>query len=133
MAVFQQGNKRARKLSVTEVQEIRKLYAEGYKTQGQLSREFSVSVIQIGRIVRGEVWQDIPVAAETLSPGELKDVMDRALALQKSLIAEGKIPPSPLDGGDAPGTVEGAVAKLQQDAKRPHELVDGVIKELSNE
>ena len=43
------------KLTQAQVDEIRRLYAEGY-TQGSLCRHFRVSIAQIGRIVRNESW-----------------------------------------------------------------------------
>jgi hypothetical protein len=47
---------RAAKISPANAIEIREKYAQGW-TQGRLSREFKLSVGQIGRIVRGESWQ----------------------------------------------------------------------------
>lgn len=46
---------RAAKLDWPTVQRIRELYAEGF-SQGRISREFGISVAQIGRIVRHEAW-----------------------------------------------------------------------------
>lgn len=48
------------KLTASQVQDIRILYNRGDCTQAQLSRDFGVTVIQIGRIVRNEVWQNLP-------------------------------------------------------------------------
>ena len=107
MTAFAQGNRRASKLSMSDVQEIRRLYSEGRVTQGSLSRQFHVSVIQIGRIVRGEVWQQLPVLGNMISEGELKDSEER---MGRWLVETGKmdrLPPSPLDGGDAPDETQG--------------------------
>ena len=68
-----------------EVQEIRHLYNQGRVTQGDLSRRFGVSVIQIGRIVRGEVWQQLPTLEHLMSQGELRESADRMLAMQEQL------------------------------------------------
>jgi len=91
MPNFSQGNRRASKLSFPEVAEIRRLYAQGVITQGDLSRRFGVSVIQIGRIVRGEVWQQLPVMDRGMSEGELKESAERMLALQQSLTGAAKL------------------------------------------
>lgn len=56
---FQGKNSRAAKLTVQKVLEIRRRYAEG-DTQSLLSRVYQVSLVQIGRIVRGESWQQVP-------------------------------------------------------------------------
>lgn len=61
MSKFNQNNSRASKLSPVQVHEIRSKYAAGY-TQASLCREYGISIGQIGRIVRGESWQQFPVA-----------------------------------------------------------------------
>jgi hypothetical protein len=48
--------------------QIRQLYHKGY-TQASLSRHFSMSVNQIGKIVRGEAWQHLPLDGEGFVPG----------------------------------------------------------------
>lgn len=55
---FNRGNRRAAKVNGETVIVIRQLYEQGW-TQNQLSREFQLSIGQIGRIVRGEVWQNV--------------------------------------------------------------------------
>jgi|SRR5215471_10362327 len=57
MAKFQLGHKRAARLTATLVMEMRERYARG-ETQGSLARAFHLSVGQVGRIVRGESWQE---------------------------------------------------------------------------
>ncbi len=57
------------KLNLETVVQIRMMYANGY-SQGKLSTLFPVSVIQIGRIVRGEVWKDAPT--EVLNAEEVR-------------------------------------------------------------
>ena len=59
MSKFGRRNGKAAKLTAREVIEIRKLYASSQATQGRLSIDFGISIGQIGRIVRGEVWQDL--------------------------------------------------------------------------
>lgn len=83
MAEFQRRNVRASKLGVKQVQDIRKLYGRGDCTQGQLARDYGVSVVQIGRIVRGEVWQGLPQEVTAI---ELDATAKRLLELQQSLV-----------------------------------------------
>jgi hypothetical protein len=45
------------KLTPTQVLEIREKYWQQHYTQGALCREYEVSVVTIGRIVRGESWK----------------------------------------------------------------------------
>ena len=52
-----QTNLNAAKLTATAVAEMRRLRAAG-ATQGALARMFGVSVVQVGRICRGEAWQE---------------------------------------------------------------------------
>ena len=59
MAKFQQGNRRNAKLGIDAVHNIRSRYESGV-TQGQLARDYGMSANQIGRIVRGESWADLP-------------------------------------------------------------------------
>ena len=54
--MFNQRNTAAKKLTSELVEELRTRY-EGGETQGKLSRDFGISVGQVGRIVRGESWQ----------------------------------------------------------------------------
>lgn len=105
MSAFTQQNSKASKLSASEVVEIRRLYLEGM-TQGALCREFGVSIVTIGRIVRGETWQRLPVAEKPLSEGEMKESQARVLAMLAEDPGEStglpptsavRIPPSPLD------------------------------------
>jgi hypothetical protein len=81
---FQKNNLRRAVLTMTKVQEIRAFYNQGHVTQGQLARDYGVSVVQIGRIVRGEVWQGVGPAAS--SKRELDDTAERLLALQESML-----------------------------------------------
>lgn len=61
---FNHRNSRAAKLTPEQIITIRMRYDnEAYCTQGKLSREYGVSVQQIGRIVRGEAWQALPGGA----------------------------------------------------------------------
>ena len=55
MAKLRTFNARSAKLTGEQILEIRDLYEAGW-SQGRLAREFKMSVVQIGRIVRGESW-----------------------------------------------------------------------------
>lgn len=50
--------RRNAKLTPGQVLEIREKYWQQGYTQSKLSREYRVSVAQIGKITRGEAWQD---------------------------------------------------------------------------
>jgi hypothetical protein len=66
MTKFGQGNIRAAKKTPDEILDIRQKYAEGW-SQGRLARYSGLSVGQIGRIVRNEVWQqyaEVPTEQE---------------------------------------------------------------------
>ena len=121
MSAFTQQNSKASKLSASEVVEIRRLYLEGM-TQGALCREFGVSIVTIGRIVRGETWQKLPVAEKPLSEGEMKASQERVLAMLAKPVKDSPLtrrqPVSPLDDeGEAPDELPPAgLTALQQRA-----------------
>lgn len=54
---FRQGNVQGKKLTPSKVYEMRQRFFEQGWTQGALAREYGVSVGQVGRITRGESWQ----------------------------------------------------------------------------
>jgi hypothetical protein len=53
MAKMRSYNTKGRKLDTAQVQEMYQRLLEG-ETQGSLAREYGISVIQVGRIARGE-------------------------------------------------------------------------------
>lgn len=55
---FWSGNTKAAKLTPSIVLRMREEYGKG-ATQGDLCRRYGVSITQVGRIVRNEVWQDV--------------------------------------------------------------------------
>ncbi len=76
---FNRHNNRAAKVTHTIVLEMRERYALGW-SQGRLAREYHLSVGQVGRIVRGESWQQfstIPAGSSGVIDEELQR---RALA-----------------------------------------------------
>lgn len=48
--------RRAQKLTIEQVEEIRELYATGKYTQEKVGEKFGVSQVMIGRIVRNKNW-----------------------------------------------------------------------------
>lgn len=92
MSKMRKYNTRSAKLSNSQVIEIRQHYADGW-SQGRLAREFDMSVVQIGRIVRGESHRglksfkserELRLEAENLviDPQELRESIERVKAQQ---------------------------------------------------
>ncbi len=121
MSGYGQRNRAAAKLTPYDVQQIRRRYTEG-ETQGKLARDFSVSVGQIGRIVRNESWNSTGLVAPRVEATreELEMSAARLLRLQEQTRAERSgPPPSPLDGGDAPSESNGeGLSTLSEVAKK---------------
>jgi transcriptional regulator with XRE-family HTH domain len=129
--MFERNNRTAKKLTLSQVAEIRELYAQG-ATQGQLCRRFSVSVGQIGRIVRGESWASEQVPTSVPRQSDIEASAQRLLRVQAQVQQAPELagmaaevagkpyrapPPSPLEGADAPGETEGAsLSKLNERA-----------------
>lgn len=88
MPEFQRKNTRASKLTYDQVADIRARYAAG-KSQGALAREYKMSAVQIGRIVRMESWTDVPAAPATKA--ELHASALRLLALQHEVSGTAKL------------------------------------------
>lgn len=78
---FKSGNNKAAKVTPTIVLNIRRDYAQGC-TQGELVRMYRLSIAQIGRIVRREVWADV---VEEPTPEVLSESAARMLALQRQV------------------------------------------------
>lgn len=55
------GNRQAAKLGAVDVERMRLWYEQGM-TQRELGERFGLSVVQVGRIVRGECWKDTGAA-----------------------------------------------------------------------
>lgn len=52
------------KLTLEDVQEIRRLYKLGGTSQREIAKEFGISRAQAGRITSGQNWKDVPPAPE---------------------------------------------------------------------
>jgi hypothetical protein len=61
MSRFAPGNSKAAKLTNEQILEMRQKYEGGEYSQGRLAREFGISVNHVGRIVRGESRQSVPL------------------------------------------------------------------------
>lgn len=78
---FKNGNRGRPTLTAQEVLNIRASWGRGM-TQGELSRRYKISVVQIGRICRGESWQNI---IGMPSDADIEASARKMLALQESL------------------------------------------------
>lgn len=56
MGTFGRGNRGGSKMGAVVVERLRKDYEEGM-TQRALGEKYGLSVVQVGRIVRGESWK----------------------------------------------------------------------------
>jgi len=77
MTQFQPGNTKSTKLTNEQVLDIRLKYQDEGWTQAQLARHFGVNVNTVGRIVRGETRQRVPM------PTDPHEMARRLMALQE--------------------------------------------------
>lgn len=75
---FSRGNTKAAKLSNEEVYAMRREYEEG-ATQAFLSRKYGLHINTVGRIVRGEARQSVPMADPNLDPDK---TLEKLLEIQ---------------------------------------------------
>ena len=59
MGIFGKNNRRAARLKADDVQMLRLNAMLGY-TQKKLAKMFKLSEGQVGRILRGDSWKDLP-------------------------------------------------------------------------
>ncbi len=77
---FQRSHLKAAKKTPLEILQIRLKYSQG-SSQGELAREFGLSVGQIGKIVRNEVWQSVGATPRTEGEVQLNQItQERILA-----------------------------------------------------
>lgn len=81
MAKFWRQNNRAAKITAALAVQIRKEYQSGLVTQGDLARMYKLSAVQIGRIVRGESWQNTPMLEPSVE--EQRAILERLINVQK--------------------------------------------------
>lgn len=84
MKKFTLNNRHASRLTENQVLEIRERYRTGRVTQGVLSREYGVSIVQIGRIVRGEVWQNV---IPEVTDDEIRASAERLMKVQNATVS----------------------------------------------
>lgn len=80
----------SRKLTLELVQQMRKDYGDG-ATQGALARYYGVSVVQVGRIVRGECWME-GAGVRMPTQAEMDATLARLLAIQEDVKKYGPTP-----------------------------------------
>lgn len=85
MSKFHKGNIRARKLTASQVLEMRELYHEQAWTQSALARRYQVSVITVGRIVRGESWQSFAMPVNATDIADAEAIVDSAQPVDLNL------------------------------------------------
>lgn len=81
MAKFSAHNSRAAKVTAEMVLRMRLEYAKG-ATQNELADRYDLSVVQVGRIVRGESWRHVANPAKALSAEELAAVARRLIDIR---------------------------------------------------
>lgn len=118
MGKFTRNNKTSSKLTASQVYDIREKYTKGF-SQGALAREYGVGVGQIGRIVRGEAWQEF-AQPEDLRSTELQAVAQRMV---KGLITDEEIEESQRKLNELIGKDQGLgiVDKLVENIKQEKE------------
>lgn len=123
--MFARRNTAGRKVNSDQVEELRRRYDAG-ETQASLGRAYGLSVVQIGRIVRGESWTGSasnPARQVIMQPSdaELQESAQRMWEQQQALARTATpvvAPPSLLDGGDTPDETAGTgLAAMQAKAK----------------
>jgi hypothetical protein len=119
MTKFRLGNIRNAKLTPEEVVEIRERYWHGMESQGALCRAYNVSRDTIGRVVRGESFQEYggpvpggrekPAAQRLAEAGEDRALMNDAPEPDGAAIAASLaklntlLPPDKQVGGEPAG------------------------------
>lgn len=133
---FSKGNVRAGKLTASQVLELRELYAGGW-SQGRLSRTFGISIGQIGRIVRGEAWQQYAqIAGEKELSAEAhkampQSEMESSLKKLAGMLEGDRQPPSPITKYDEVlREPERALEKLKRDIEKvKNDPLEGLVGE----
>lgn len=142
---FSQGHTRSAKLTAMQVIDIRVKFADG-ATQGSLAREYGVTVGTIGRITRGETWNqfqfvesegqvDARLAKERLAFGPRPPpTQDEILASQRKLAAMlgEAAPPDLMKAVEAEAAKDAAEAKEARDSEqRARETIDKQLDEFT--
>lgn len=88
---FTKGNNRAAKLTNEQVFEMRQLYAIGGWSQGELARKFEVQINTVGRIVRGESRQAVPMSIPSEDREATQKRLEELQAEQGQAVVEGLV------------------------------------------
>ena len=92
MSKFRNKNESAsQKLTDVEVVEIRRRYAEEGLSQGELGREYNVTIQTIGRIVRGESRTKLKLPERMLTDAELQEQAAASFAKFQAMAAAAPI------------------------------------------
>src|ERR1700678_3768070 len=88
--MFQQGNRKASKLTGEQVMEIRRLYATPGVSQPMLARQFKVSKNTIANIVNGTSWQGAAYGTEPINrpPIAAVDPAEASAKRVRAMLAE---------------------------------------------
>jgi len=128
MAKFQGRNNRAAKLTQAIVDRIREEYAQG-NTQRELSRRYSVSAIQIGRIVRLESWLPSPFASPEKSQRERDKDLELLMQTQREINIKAGMPAD--TGLVIAPKPKSALQKMQEELRRKNP--DALLNEITGE
>jgi len=92
---FGRGNRKASKVTAVQVEGMRRKYEQGM-TQRELALEYRLSIGQVGRIVRGESWQDTGAARgyvereawRAVERGEMGEGRLRGIPAEQEMVEE---------------------------------------------
>lgn len=92
---FGRGNRKASKVTAVQVEGMRRKYEQGM-TQRELALEYRLSIGQVGRIVRGESWQDTGAARgyvereawKAVERGEMGEGRLRGIPAEQEMVEE---------------------------------------------
>lgn len=124
MSKFGRFNTRAAVLTPEQVLEIRERYSQG-ETQGSLCRAFSVSIGTIGRIVRGETWNQHagPRAEQTLNlPPTSQEQIDASFQRLQEQLGQVPDPNRPSRGDPTEERSAEVLEKLEKLAEKNPEI-----------
>jgi len=78
---FSKGHNASAKLTAEQVWQIRERYMAGGCTQASLCREYNVTIMTIGRIIRGETWQGLAAPRREPTQDDIEASMKRLLQM----------------------------------------------------
>lgn len=125
--MFARRNTAGRKVTSDQVEELRRRYDSG-ETQAALGRAYGLSVVQVGRIVRGESWMGSATLhkAEVVRQPSDAEIQESARRMYEQQQARDVLSTTPtfsppislLDGGDTSDETAGTgLAAMQAKAR----------------